>query len=283
MHASDLSDDDTRLAAQLVLEEAGVGFFRGHPGAPRGRSPGRVFGGLLLAQALVAAARTSPGCAPHSLHAHFLSPARYGDAIEYEVEHLRDGVSFDVRSVTARQGGEAVCRATLSFSRDSGERGHDVRCPELPGPENLPEIGGQWGALGRALELRLLPTTDQRPFGLWMRPRAPLPDDAELHAAAVAYASDGPLVAAAAHAQGIPGSALRAASLDHALWIHGPTRFDDWHVLLAESPVSHAESAWAVGGLYDRSGARVASVAQGARVQAISPASPSRQRRSGSS
>lgn len=269
MTKDDFSNQGSDLASRLALEAGGADRFCGHPGPARGRAPGRVFGGLVLAQAFIAAARTAPGCELQSLHAHFLSPARYGETIGFEVERLREGVSLDVRSVLARQRGEAVCHVTLSFCRESGERRHDTRCPAVPGPEGLPEIRGRWGALAEEIELRLIPAAAGQSFGLWMRPRTPLPEGELLHLASFVYASDGPLVAAAARALGIAGAALRAASVDHSLWIHGPARFDDWHVLLAESPVSHGESAWAVGALYDRSGRRVASVAQAARIQAF--------------
>ncbi|HEX3494752.1 MAG TPA: acyl-CoA thioesterase domain-containing protein, partial [Methylocella sp.] len=55
----------------------------------RGRSPQvgwqRVFGGLVVAQALVAAARTVEGRAPHSLHGYFLLPGDPAVPIVYEV------------------------------------------------------------------------------------------------------------------------------------------------------------------------------------------------------
>ncbi|MCP4303463.1 MAG: hypothetical protein GY937_14595 [bacterium] len=279
MTKDDSANQGSGLASRLVLEERGADRFRGHPGPARGRAPGRVFGGLALAQAFAAAARTAPDCELQSLHAHFLSPARYGEAIGFEVERLREGVSLDVRSVLARQRGEAVCHVTFSFGRESSGRRHDDRCPAVPGPDGLPEIRGRWGALAEEIELRLIPPAVGQPFGLWMRPRTALPEDGLLHHASFIYASDGPLVAAAARALGIAGATLRAASIDHALWIHGPARFDDWHVFLAESPVSHAETAWAVGALYDRTGRRVASVAQAARIQAfpggsVGPAEP---------
>ena len=64
-----------------------------------GRQPNtqlqRVFGGQVLAQALVAAARTvAVTRVLHSLHAYFLLPGRTDIPIVYDVEAVRDGGSF---------------------------------------------------------------------------------------------------------------------------------------------------------------------------------------------
>ena len=60
----------------------------------RGRSPQsgwqRVFGGQVIGQALVAAARTVEGRDAHSLHAYFMRPGDPAVPIIYEVERIRD-------------------------------------------------------------------------------------------------------------------------------------------------------------------------------------------------
>ena len=87
----------------------------------RGRSPQvgwqRVFGGLVIAQALVATERTVEGPAPHSLHAYFLLGGDPSVPIVYQVEHLRDGRSFATRRCQAIQHGKIIFSlAALSFS-----------------------------------------------------------------------------------------------------------------------------------------------------------------------
>lgn len=65
----------------------------------RGRSPRigwrRVFGGQVIGQALLAACRTVEDRLPHSPHAYFLLPGDPERPIDYAVETLRDGRSFD--------------------------------------------------------------------------------------------------------------------------------------------------------------------------------------------
>ena len=69
----------------------------------RGLSPQsnwqRVFGGQVIGQALVAAARTVEGRPVHSLHAYFMLPGDPKVPILYEVDRLRDGSSFSTRRV----------------------------------------------------------------------------------------------------------------------------------------------------------------------------------------
>lgn len=77
---------------------------------------GRVFGGQVLAQALIAAGRTvDESRHAHSLHGYFL---RAGDAsrpIRFEVEVLRDGGSFSARRTHAFQGDEPMLSMIASF------------------------------------------------------------------------------------------------------------------------------------------------------------------------
>ena len=67
-----------------------------------------VFGGQVLGQSLMAACRTVEGRLPHSLHAYFLRPGNHSLPIDYEVQRVRDGGSFSVRRVIARQDGKEI-------------------------------------------------------------------------------------------------------------------------------------------------------------------------------
>lgn len=76
----------------------------------------RVFGGQVVAQALVAATQTTPATHHvHSLHAYFLRGGDVDQPIHYEVDRLRDGRSFTARRVTASQEGKAILVLSASF------------------------------------------------------------------------------------------------------------------------------------------------------------------------
>lgn len=88
-----------QLLALLDLEKIEEDVFRGLSPPEHAQ---RVFGGQVLAQALVAAMRTVPdGRACHSCHAYFLRPGDPKVPILYEVDRSRDGTSFSVRRVVA--------------------------------------------------------------------------------------------------------------------------------------------------------------------------------------
>jgi acyl-CoA thioesterase-2 len=262
------------LVRRLDLAPAGADRFRGLPG----RGDGRVYGGMLLAQGLVAAGRTVDEAAPHSVHAHFLRPGRYGIDVEWAVERVRDGQQFTIRRVDGSQAGRLVLALTASFTRPGDGLAHQDPMPAAPAPDVLPD----WEDLRVAI---LKDQSARRPDGplevrecdpaaavpaigrparraLWMRLRGTLPDDTLLHAAALVFASDRGLLSTAARPHGLMWGARQGASLDHALWLHGPPRFDGWVLYASESPVAVAGRALVFGAMYSASGVRLASVAQ---------------------
>ena len=92
-----------RLLAVLTLEPLEDNLFRG-PRASEGWQ--RVYGGQVLGQALLAAARTvEADRAIHSLHGYFLLAGNPEVDIIYDVERIRDGGSFATRRVRAIQHG----------------------------------------------------------------------------------------------------------------------------------------------------------------------------------
>jgi len=119
------------LAALLDLQELGGDAFRG-VNTPEGTYWPRVFGGQLVAQALVAACRTvEPTLACHSLHAYFLAPGDTGVDFTYRVTRLREGRSFAARRVAAEQSGVCIFEMLASFQRP--ESSAFVRQQPAPG------------------------------------------------------------------------------------------------------------------------------------------------------
>ena len=129
----------TELVDLLDLEEIEVGLFRA-------RQPDtqlqRVFGGQVLAQALVAAARTVVvSRVLHSLHAYFLLPGRTDIPLVYDVESVRDGGSFSSRRVVARQGGKVIFYLSASFHEPEAGFEHLDPAPEdVAAPEDCPRL-----------------------------------------------------------------------------------------------------------------------------------------------
>jgi acyl-CoA thioesterase II len=258
----------------------------------RGRSPDvgwqRVFGGLVIAQALVAAARTVAGRPTHSLHGYFILPGDPQVPIVYEVDRLRDGKSFTTRRCVAIQHGAAIFTLAASFQVE--EKGFDYAAamPSVPAPDDLPgetELMQRFAAhmpagarryfeRERPLELRPVDLSRyaKRPGDqpadpvqhIWMRTTGRLPDDPAVHRAVLAYMSDMTLLDTAliAHNRSLFEPDLQVASLDHALWFHRPFRADDWLLYAQESPSSSGARGLTRGSLFRTDGTLVASVAQ---------------------
>src|SRR3977135_249079 len=125
----------SELIRQLDLESLELNLFRGQSSDLGGKS---VFGGQVVGQALVAAARTVEGRAPHSLHGYFLLPGDPAVPIVYEVDRIRDGKSFTTRRCNAIQHGRAIFSLSASFQIEEAGLEHAVSMPKVPLPERLP-------------------------------------------------------------------------------------------------------------------------------------------------
>jgi acyl-CoA thioesterase-2 len=255
----------------------------------RGRSPQvgwqRVFGGQVIGQALVAAARTVDGRTVHSLHAYFMRPGDPAVPILYEVERLRDGNTFSTRRVTAVQHGQPIFVMAASFQIEESGFDHQLAMPKVPQPEDLPSeaqlkelyihraspaVRAYWER-PRPIELRPVDLRhyvsrerlDPTQF-VWVKAAGTLPDDRHIHRAVLAYLSDMTLLDTAlfAHGRVIFDQDLQVASLDHALWFHRPFRADEWLLYAEDSPSASGARGFTRGSLFSRDGKLVASVAQ---------------------
>lgn len=246
----------------------------------------RVYGGLMLADALMAAAATVPeGRRVHSVHSYYL---RLGDpALEtaYAVDRLRDTRTFSARMVRAEQAGKAINTAMFSFTAPTLGFAHQWEMPETTPPEQVPERDLELIARGDGtppynagvpwpIDLRHV---DHRPWDgvpgdgrnrVWMRVDEEVGDDPLLHACLLLYASDLTMADPVTTRHPIVWEDLIAArgifgaSMDHAFWLHRPVRMDRWLLHEQESPVAVDGRGFTTGRFFDEDGQLVASVAQ---------------------
>jgi acyl-CoA thioesterase-2 len=250
-------------------------------------SPLRAYGGQIAAQSLMAAGRTVEDADRHvhSLHGYFLRPGRTKDSITYLVDRPRDGRSFSTRIVRAIQNGEPIFMMTASFAiRDEGPQ-HQFTKPGPDLPDGIAEIPIPLPAyLEGAATPAELDYPDSHIIGLrivdpdnalelrdgryerlaWVRIEEDLPDDSLIQACALTYLSDLTMVstALAPHTDALHRPDLMLASIDHAMWFHGPLRADRWLLFSQDTPVARGGHGLARGLFYDQSGALVASVVQ---------------------
>ncbi len=249
-----------------------------------------VFGGQVLGQALMAATRTVEDRLPHSMHAYFLRPGDHRLPIDYEVQRVRDGGTFSVRRVSARQEGREIFSCAVSFQVEEEGLEHQIDMPEAPSFEGLQseaELFKTWGAQlpssfrekweqGRAVEIR--PVAPADPFNpqvkapvkqSWVRVQGDLPDDPVLHCCLLAYASDFSFLGTSLnpHGYSFMAPSMQVASLDHALWFHRSFRIDDWLLYDKDSPSASGGRGFNRGSFFNRDGILVASAAQEALIR----------------
>ncbi|WP_380166472.1 acyl-CoA thioesterase [Jannaschia sp. R86511] len=265
------TDDPDRFVGQNVLQPFG-----------------RVFGGQVLGQSLMAAGRTvEADRAPHSLHAYFLRPGDPEVPIEFSVERLRDGRSFSARRTHALQHGRPILSMIASFQLPDTGVEHADPMPDAPAPEDVPTTAEVLAGIDhpaaaywsheRPMDIRnvdapifLRPARDRSPdSAVWLRTTAGLPDEPLLHAATLAFASDYSLLEAVLRRHGVAWSdpRLKIASLDHAMWFHRPARADDWLLYTHHSPSASNARGLVQGSMFDRTGRLVATVAQEGMVR----------------
>jgi acyl-CoA thioesterase-2 len=250
---------------------------------------GRVFGGQVLAQSLIAATRTvDDDRAVHSLHGYFLRPGDASADITFAVDRIHDGRSFTTRRAQAYQNGVPILSAILSFQTADSGLEHQIEMPaDLPGPEELPSavevlsavdhpVARTW-ARERAFDMRHVPNPiyfsvegeREARQAVWIRSLGTLPDDPALHRAALVYASDYTILESVMRRHGVSWARpdLKMASLDHAMWWHRFARADEWLLYTQSSPSASGGRGLALGRIYDLGGRLIASVAQEGMVR----------------
>jgi acyl-CoA thioesterase-2 len=229
---------------------------------------GRIYGGLVVAQALCAATQTVRAeHAVHSLHAYFILGGDLDEPVRYEVDRVRNGRSFTTRRVVARQSAGAILTLECSYQKE--EPGPDTQPAAMPtgvpAPEELKNV---WDA---GIEMRSFEPQRETPHSMiWTRFPSLGAADGSLHACALAYLSDmNAMEAITASRPGGPKGgepwdpeSWMGVSIDHAVWFHRPVRADDWLLLDFSGHGLIRTRGLATGLVFDRAGTHVATIAQ---------------------
>jgi len=274
------------LIETLRLERLEVNLFRGT--TPDAEQRQRIYGGQVIAQSLLAAYETVEDRVCHSLHCYFIRPGDPSIPIVFEVDRSRDGGSFTTRRVIAVQHGQQIFNLAASFQTDEQGYEHQSDMPEAPSPDEIegdaearkriaamtpPDEAEDWIDRHQPIEMKTVggrfdvsAYEPQQPIQqVWFRAKDPIGEDRRLHQVVMAYASDMSLLGTSIRPHGVswrtPG--FQAASLDHAMWFHRPTDFNQWHLYQQESPSAAGGRGFNLGSIYRASdGVLVASCAQ---------------------
>jgi acyl-CoA thioesterase-2 len=282
--ARDPAASIARLLALLDVERLEDDLFRG-----QSTNAGwmRVYGGQVVAQALMAASRTvDPSRLCHSLHSYFLRPGDPAHPIVYRVERDRDGQSFTTRRVVAIQHGRPIFNMAASFQIQEDGLSHSFPMPSAPPPEDLMNEA-DWAAIhaeNAPEPHRTLMKTRDRPIDFrpvdkddpfhpvahppraqhWARAAAPVDIQPPVARALFAYASDMTMLDTALLPHAIAWSSpdLQVASLDHAIWFNATPDMNDWLLFDQDAPVAGGGRGLNRALVYSRKGEQVASVMQ---------------------
>lgn len=291
-HDENSRHDATELLALIQPQALEMNLFRGES---RDIGTPQVFGGQVLAQALLAASATvEENRLAHSLHAYFLRAGDPEAPIIYDVDRSRDGRSFSARRVVAIQHGRQIFTLASSFQEPQAGVEHQSAMPDVPGPDDIPPPAAiapeQLQQISRKLRrwvnrfgpFEVRPVDFYDPFNpqpreprhqFWFRLLGDVRDDPVLNRALLAYVSDFHLLGTATLPHGI--SLLKGnvvmASLDHAMWFHREFRMDDWLLYDCDSPNAGGSRGLARGTIYDRQGRLVASTAQEGMIRVVEP------------
>jgi acyl-CoA thioesterase-2 len=220
--------------------------------------------GDLIARAILAAGR-----APTALHASFLGETRPDVELSLDWEAL----TSEHTRVSVRDGGVRLAELSLRLDRARSGLGYQTALPEpgLPAPEDLPSEAEQaesegWAAFAVGpIESRRItpaaPVKDHEPavwLG-WLRPRTTLAADPLLHAAALAFLSEYRSHWALERRLGAAFSRTEVRLLDHALWVHRSTPWNDWRLVRTSSEIAVNGRSLSRREIFERDGALVAS------------------------
>jgi len=243
-----------------------------------GESPeypwGRIYGGLVIAQALWAAMQTVvEDHVLHSLHSYFILGGDPNEPVRYEVDRIRNGRSFTTRRVVARQSGGAIFNLSCSFQRH--EEGVETQTADFPADAVAP-IAAAVTVDGSGVERVDNAVNGQARSLVWARYPGELGDDPRLHACALAYLSDTNAMEAVAtsHPRGKPpddqwDQTYMTASLDHAMWFHRPASANDWLLFDLDGHGILRTRGLATGHVFTAGGQHVATIAQEGLIREV--------------
>jgi acyl-CoA thioesterase II len=210
-----------------------------------------------------------------------MRPGKGAVPMRYSVARSRDGRSFADRRVTVVQEGATLFEAVVSYGHAFDGLAYAPPMLEVPAADELPELppppfARQWSLEERVRRMgldmayvvrrgiwgELSARVPPPPFRTWHRPCAPLPEDPLIHAAAMAWLSDGPIIGVVGGQLQLPETPGRGATLNQSIWWHAPPRWDGWLLYACEAHAAFADRGLQLGRMYAEDGTLLASVAQ---------------------
>ena len=267
-----ISDAVQRLLHRLDLAQGETGeastTWHGEAGANALNLSNRLFGGMVVAQTIVAAGRTHTERTVHSVQTVFLRGGRADAPLRYRVERVFDGRTYASVRVEVRQDDHVISQSLVGVTAGiDGPDRSDVRpaAIALDATVNRDEFRNRPNWQDQPIECRVDADTlndGEAALQCWIRPYGgELPTDPLLHQAVLGYASDRAFMSVAIKPHGAHGD-FKSSTLDHSIWFHRPLRFDAWHLYDMMSPTIAGGRGLVQGAIYGPDSQRVATTTQ---------------------
>lgn len=245
---------------------------------------GRIFGGQVLAQAILASYATIPHeRTMHSLHGYFLRPGDANLPLTFSVENIYDGRSFATRRIQGFQKQHPIFSMIASHQiNEPSNQYRPALIESIPTPHDLlnretsgPQAHIQHNETVSPFEVLRFSNASAKPHpttehtGMWMRIGVNLPDDPILHKALIAFMSDYSIIDPTLRVQNLSWKTygLKTASLDHAMWWHESARADRWLCYIHNCLSAGSGRGLNTGSIYTEDFKLVATVTQEAMVR----------------
>jgi acyl-CoA thioesterase II len=246
---------------------------------------GVVFGGQLMAQAIVAALKGNDGKRAKTLHIVFMRAGSTAAPLDIAVERLHAGRAMATSAVTFSQGERLVARATVLMTADEPDL---IRHADRPVALSKPdEVASNPDSQDSGWDVRIVDNVDlmdpdavgPADLDVWTR-FVGVPTDPALGQALLSYATDGFLIATAMRPHEGVGQAqshktLSTGVLGHTITFHEPFSAADWLLIAHHSPYAGRGRAYGSANVFREDGELVASFVQDSMIRpmAASPGS----------
>lgn len=257
---------------------------------------GRVYGGQVIAQSLIAASKTVPeDRLPHSIHGYFIAPGDIHQDVLFDVETLRDGHSFSSRRVNVTQSQGSILTAIASF-QTQGQNGVEYADPmpqDIPDPDSLQSSKdlmapfadkssfAKYYACNSPFDIRYISKPilmgpdkesaehDSGKQMVWMRADGHVDISQTMHRAMLALGCDQIMLEPILRRSGLtvmtPG--ISFASIDHSMWWYRNIDVTQWHLYVQDTPTAGHGRGLSCAKVYSQDGDLVAAMVQEAMVR----------------
>ena len=265
------------ILRSLELEPTGDDRYRaGH--AELGH--GVVFGGQLIAQAIVAASAGHDGKRVKTVHTVFARAASFAEPLEIVVERVQAGRAFASSTVTTVQDGKPRSRSQVLLTAEEPDFiRHEAPAPDTPSPrsEGVEDEPDSWQVvIAGGVDVSDPEAVGPPELDVWTR-FGGAPDDPLLAQALLAFGSESYLIGTAMRPHQGVGQAqahvtLSTGVITHTLTFHEPAPVDDWLLLHHRSPYAGHGRSYGYADVFTAGGGLVASFVQDAMIRPMAEA-----------